>query len=272
MKAQNIKLFKRFLSFRGLDKMFLGMYREYRFHDNPEDFEEYLKQVDSYFVVQSAFDFNRLSASSEFNGHFWATLAQKWMKYMRAQAEHGFYDGEIRVPRNPVKNPDGTIHNVPVNEIPAPEHMPEPERGVFVGHDWSGLDLVPLAPARKKMPQPQPLEIRVSTSSGNTVVLSTHVTKYLEQFGLLSMDMQVDRTTNRLVFVFGKGLNYNVNKYSTDIYAITHKNVITYLQKYLNIEFDKSKTYYVKINEKVWNKDHSRCAVVVTNTYTERDK
>lgn len=86
------------------------------------------------------------------------------------------------------------------------------------------------------------------------------------------MDMQVDRNTNRLVFVFGKGLTYNLNSYSSDIYAITHKNVIAYLQKYLAIEFDKSKVYYIKINEKIWNHDHSRCAVIVTTTYTEKDK
>lgn len=274
MKKVNIKLFKRFLSYRGLDKMFLGMYRDYRFPNNPEDIEKYFEQVDSYFVIQSAFDFNKLSETSAFNGHFWAELTQKWMKYMKAQAEHGFYQGEIKIPRIPVKNPDGSIHQSPaVNEQPAPEHMPEPERADFVGHDWSGLNLVPLTPARKKtMPQPQPLEIRVCTASGNTVVLSTHITKYLEQFGLLTMDMQVDRNTNRLVFVFGKGLTYNLNSYSSDIYAITNKNVIAYLQKYLAIEFDKSKVYYIKINEKIWNHDHSRCAVIVTTTYTEKDK
>lgn len=270
MKKENIKLFKRFLEYRGLDKMFIGMYRDYRFEDNPEDIEEYYSKVDSFFVIQSAFDFNRLSSTSKFDGHFWADLAQKWLKYMRRQAESGYYSGDIVIPRVPYKDANGKIHQVPVESSEKKE--PEPEKPVFVGHDWSGLDLVPLAPGRKKMPQPQPLEIRVSTASGNVVVMSTHITKALEQFGLLTMDMQADRTTNRLVFVFGKGLTYNLNPYSSDIYAITHKNVIECLQKYLAIEFDKSKVYYIKVNEKIWNNDHSRCAVIVTNTYTERDK
>ena len=275
MKERNVKLFKQFLKFRGLDVLFPALYKAHRFSDSPENFEDFLIGVDAYHVIMLAFNVNEMKATNTpYEPSFWIDLNTKWLKYMKSQSDHGYYQDEIIVPRRPVKNPDGTIH-VPVNEQPAPPIMPEPEKEEvqIVSHDWSGLDLVPLTPARKKtMPQPQPLEIRVCTASGNIVVLSTHISKYLEQYGLLTMDMQVDRTTNRLVFVFGKGLTYNVNPYSSDIYAITHKNVIIYLQKYLAIEFDKSKVYYVKINEKIWNKDHSRCAVVVTTTYTEKDK
>ena len=276
MKPKNVKLFKQFLKFRGLDVMFMGLYKSYRFKDNPESLDDYLENVDSMFVIQEAFDFNRIKAESSFNAKFWSDLSKRWVKYMREQTENGYYWGEgKKKEKNPVAEKSG--HKVPVNLQPAPSVMPEPKReeesAPIVKHDWSGLDLVPLAPARRKtMPQPQPLEIRVCTASGNTVVLSTHISMALVQFRLMSMDMQVDIATNRLVFVFGDSLTYNVNPYSSDIYAITHKTVITYLQKYLNIEFDKGKVYYIKIQEKVWNKDHSRCAVVVTTTYTEQDK
>lgn len=272
MKPKNIKLFKQFLKFRGLDVMFMGLYKSYRFEDNPESLDDYLENVDSMFVIQEAFDFNRIKASASFNSRFWSDLSKKWVKYMKEQTEEGFYWGEGKK-----KKKAKSGNEVPVNLQPAPPIMPEPRReeesAPIVKHDWSGLDLVSLVPARRKqMPQPQPLEIRVCTSSGNTVVLSNHITMALVQFGLMSMDMQVDRTTNRLVFVFGTNLPYNVNPYSSDIYAITHKTVITYLQKYLNIEFDKGKVYYIKIQEKVWNKDHTRCAVIVTTSYTEMDK
>lgn len=280
MKPKNIKLFQQFLKFRGLEVMFKGLYSSYRFPDNPEDFDQYLADVDSFMVIQEAFDFNRIKKESSYNGKFWADLNKKWLKYMKSQAEHGYYRDEILVPRRPVKNPDGTIHETNANNQPAPPIMPEPENPnekkedeLAVKHDWSGLNLVPLASSgRKVMPQPQPLEIRVSTKSGNTVVLSNHISAPLLQFGLNTMDMQADRNTNRLVFVFGKGLLYNVNKYSTDIYAISHKNVIEYLQKYLDIEFDKDKVYYIKVNEKIWNYDHSRCAVVVNTEYTEKER
>lgn len=276
MKERNVKLFKQFLKFRGLDTMFVGMYRSYRFPTNPESFDEFLAKVDSFLVIQEAFDFNRIKGESSFNAKFWANLNSKWVTYMRQQTEGGFYWGEKKSKKAkaaPAPAP------VPVNLQPAPSIMPEPEfeqeetSPLIVTHEWSGLNLVPLAPSKKKtIPQPQPLELRVCTASGNTVVLSTHITIALVQFGLLTMEMQADRATNRLVLVFGKNLTYNVNHYSSDIYAITHKALIAYLQKYLDIEFDKGKVYYVKIQEKVWNKDHSRCAVVVTNEYREIDR
>ena len=273
MKDRNIKLFKTFLKFRGLDTMFLGLYKSYRFEDNPESLDDYLKNVDSAFVIQEAFDFNKIKATASFNSRFWSDLSKKWSKYMKEQTEKGYYWGEGKAKKK-------TEGSAPLNLMetpPAPPLMPEPkteeEPVEVVKHDWSGLNLIPLKPSRRKtMPQPQPLEIRVCTASGNTVVLSTHISSALVRFGLLTMDMQVDRTTNRLVFVFGKDMTYNVNPYSNDIYAITHKTVVTYLQKYLDIEFDKGKVYYINIQEKIWNKDHSRCAVIVTTNYTEKDR
>lgn len=277
MNKHNVKEFKRFLANKGIESMFKGFYREYRFDTNPTDYEEYLLKVDSYFVVQEAFDFNKIKSTSQFDGHYWAKIAQQWVRSLarvkgvepedikvpaRNNRPHTEIEEvqEVVLPRIPVKNPDGTIHVSPTCED-------------IVPYDWSGLNLVPLDDTTKKnMPQPQPLEIRVTTFSGNTVVFNPHITKPLKQFGLLTMDMQVDRITNRLVFVFGTGLRYNLRDYSTGIMAVQNKNVVEYLQKYLATEFDKKKAYYIKIQEKMWSKDHSRCAIIVTTSFTTKDR
>lgn len=261
MKKQNRKLFMRFLENRGIDKMFKGLYRQYRFPNNPEDFEQFLNAVDSYYVIQEAFDFNRIKASSEFDGHYWSKLQKQWNILLTHNGMAPKEEPEeIVLPRIPVKNPDGSIHHSPTAED-------------IVPYDWSGLDLVPLTDKKRKVvPQPQPLEIRVTTSSGNIVVFNPHITDALNRFGLLTMDMQVDKRTNRLVFVFGTGLTYPLRHYSTGIMSVAHKSIVETLQKYLDIKFDKEKAYYIKINEKMWSKDHTRCAIIVTTSFTEKER
>lgn len=54
--------------------------------------------------------------------------------------------------------------------------------------------------------------------------------------------------------------------------SITNKQVVKTLQKYLDIAFDKEKAYYIKINEKMWSKDHTRCAIVVTTSFIEKER
>ena len=270
MKEANIRLFKQFLKFRGLEIMFPSMYKSYRFEDNPEDFDCFLKEVDSHHVIPLAFNVNEMKSNNNaFDSAFWTDLHKRWLKYMKQQSNHGYYQDEIKIPRTPVKNPDGSIHVTQEQE--EPEHDPEQ---AIVGYDWSGLDLVPLkSEGRRQMDPPSPLEIRVCTKSGNTVVLSSHISDALVKYDLMTMEMQVDRRTNRLVFLFGADFeNYTVRKYSTDLYSISHKNIIEMLQKYLNIAFDDKKAYYIKVMEKIWNKEHTRCAVIVTNNYIERSR
>ena len=250
MKEHNINVFKRFLKNRGVDTMFRAMYRDYRFPDNPENYDDYLAKVDAYFVVLNAFDFNRIKAASDFDGHYWANLSQKWLRYLKS------YNEEF----------------VARNENPKPAPVSKDDSDI-VNYDWSGLNLVPLADkAKRVMPQPQPLEIRVTTNSGNIVVFNPHITDALKQRSLLTMDMQVDTRSNRLVFVFGIGLTYPLRNYSAGIMSIAHKTVVETLQNYLATEFDKNKAYYIKIHEKMWSKDHDRCAIIVSNQFTEKDR
>lgn len=255
MKDRNITLFKQFLSFRGMDKMFYGLYKQYRFEENPEDVEEYLKKVDSFYVIHEAFDFNKLKSTSQFDGKFWSTLSKKWIDFMKKSNTSPFSE----------KNSNA----LGISD----EKQTYIKNNTFVERDWSGLNLIPLKSSSKRiMEPPSPLEVRVCTYSGNVVLLSNHISGPLEKFGLMSMEMQVDKNTNQLVFLFGNGLQFKVRKYSSELYAVQHKDVIGYLQKYLDIEFDPKKVYYIKIKEKIWNAEHSKCAVIVTPEYREVDK
>lgn len=271
MKKENVKLFKQFLVHRGLDTLFRGLYRQYRFDKNPEDFDQYLEQVDSYFVIEEAFDFNKIKASSSFDGGYWAQLSKRWRKYMKKQAEHGYYRDEVIIPRRPVMNADGSVH---VSPTAPPPHMPEPERPEpEIEHDWSGMNLIPLkATGKRQMDPPSAHQIRVCTTSGNTVVLSTYLSSPLVENGLLTMEMQVDRDTNRMVFVFGTSSQYAVHQYSSNLYSVAHKSIIEYLQKYLKTKFDPKKVYYISTGDTIWNKDKTKCAVVITNKVIEKER
>lgn len=275
MKEKNIKLFKQFLQFRGLEKIFAGLYRTHRFQANPEDLEQYLTECDAFFVISEAFDFEHIKVTGPYDSQFWKDLNKMWIKYMRKQAGLGYYRDEIVIPRIPVKDANGNVIK-PKEEADVDEEIINEEAEApkdFVSHDWSGLNLVPINPTGKRMMEaPKPLEIRVCTHSGNVVLLSNHIAYQIVRDGLMMMNMQVDKNTNNMVFVFSKKGDFNVRKYSSELYSIQHKNVITYLSRYLNIQFDPQKVYYIKIKEKIWNKDHTMCAVVVTTEYTEKDR
>lgn len=104
MKEKNIKLFKQFLSFRGLEKIFAGLYRTHRFQANPEDLQQYLVECDAFFVISEAFDFEHIKVTGPYDSNFWKDLNKMWIKYMRKQAGLGYYRDEVVVPRIPYKD------------------------------------------------------------------------------------------------------------------------------------------------------------------------
>ena len=264
MKKENVKLFKQFLSFRGLEKMFYGLYRTHKFESNPESIDKYLEEVDAHFVIMDAFDFNRIKATGPFDSRFWSNLTKAWIKYMKKQSANGYYRNEIVIPRVPVKDADGNVK---------PTEEAQNEKPDVVDYNWSGLDLVPLNQVgRRMMPAPLPLEIRVATYSGNVMVLSEHLSYQIIRDGLDTVSIQVDRRTNSMVLLFSKNGDFKVRQYSTSLYSVQHKVVIETLQKYLRIKFDAKKVYYIKVKEKMWNPDHTKCAVIVTTDYTEKDR
>ena len=81
MNENDIKTFKHFLKNHGVNTMFVGMYNEYRYEDNQENIEEYLKSVPRNCVIAYAFDLTMLT-NSKFGAKFWDELSQKWVKFI----------------------------------------------------------------------------------------------------------------------------------------------------------------------------------------------
>lgn len=161
MKEKNVKLFKQFLQYRGLEKIFAGLYRTHRFQANPEDLEQYLTECDAFFVISEAFDFEHIKVTGPYDSQFWKDLNKMWIKYMRKQAGLGYYRDEIVIPRIPVKDANGNAIK-PKEEADVEEEIINEEAEApkdFVSHDWSGLNLVPINPTGKRtMEAPKPLE------------------------------------------------------------------------------------------------------------------
>lgn len=76
MKEANIALFKQFLTEHGANKLFCGLYKQYRFPENPQSVEVYLTQVDSNDAITSAFQFP--DNITTFGPDYWLDLAVKW--------------------------------------------------------------------------------------------------------------------------------------------------------------------------------------------------
>jgi len=87
MKTANIALFKEFLVGEGLDKMFVGMYKQCPFPENPANIEEYFKNVDVSEVVMNAFRFPE--GLEKFGLDFWFDVAIKWEKKLREATADG---------------------------------------------------------------------------------------------------------------------------------------------------------------------------------------
>lgn len=78
MKKETIQRFRQFMHTRALYRLFEGMYKQYRFADNPARVEEYLGTVNPFFVIVLAFDFNKIK-NSQFDERFWQNMHTQWL-------------------------------------------------------------------------------------------------------------------------------------------------------------------------------------------------
>ena len=81
MKKANIVLFKRFCRFNGINQLFAGLYKQFRFPESPEDIEEYLRKVDAYDVIVNAFKFPQNLTT--FGPEYWLDVAVKWEQTLK---------------------------------------------------------------------------------------------------------------------------------------------------------------------------------------------
>ena len=252
MNTKDIAAFKRFLKSHGVNTMFVGLYRQNRYEDNPQNVDEYLASVPRNLVIAYAFDLSKLTTSS-FGAKYWNELDQKWRNYINATED-----------RKEFELPD-------YKEKEAMKEQEKEEDPVVVNNDWSGLDLLNInTTASKKLPMPDENEIRISTKKKNVLVLNSVLVNILANANFDTMDIRVDRNTNRMVLVFGNGGKFNVCKYSTDVKCVQHKVIIEYLSKYLGVKFDPEKHYYIKIAQRMWSKSHTEYAVVLSQKHTTK--
>lgn len=91
MKVANIALFKRFLTENGVNTMFKGLYSQYRFEENPENVEDYLKKVDSSDVILLAFKFPKTMKNYKYGEDFWTEMAVKWESLVAKMTTENYY-------------------------------------------------------------------------------------------------------------------------------------------------------------------------------------
>lgn len=253
METKDINNFKRFLKSNGMNTMFVGLYRQYRYEDNPIDIQEYLQNVPRNCVIQYAFDTSKIVNSSTFGAKYWDEMHEKWLKFIHTKEErHSF---ELSPLEEKAKR--------------AKEKKDETSASQIVKNDWSGLDLLDVnVKSSRKIQMPDQDEVRIDRKKKNVVVLNNELSNILSEAGLDSMDMRVDRKTNRMVFVFGNGLKFYVGKYSNETRCLQSKDVVLYLSKYLEVEFEQDQHYYVKIAQRMWSKTHQQYAIVLSQKYT----
>lgn len=274
MDKKSINLFKRLLRDHGVNVMFVGFYNDYRYPDNPKDVQEFLETVPRNLAIAYAFDATKISINNKFGAKFWDSLNNKWQSVCetideRKKMEPVFIDDEEREIIKEEKRSAAKMANQ--DKIKTFDY----DGGMSVKHDLAGLlDLadVKMRKSSRQMDMPDSNEIRVSTRSKFVVVLNAELVQNIDSCGADSMAIQVDRKTNRMVMVFGKGLEYSVTNYSNDVKSVQFKAVVEILQKYVGEKFDKNKVYYIKIAERMWNHDHSQYAIILSTKMNVKDR
>jgi len=249
MNAKDITAFKRFLKNHGVNTMFVGLYKQHRYTDNPESVEQYLVSVPRNLAIAYAFDLSSLQ-KSEFGMAYWNDLDNKWRGFINNNDERKGFE-------------------MPIQEEYAAQEKKQEEEVQIVSNDWSGLNLIDIGPwSSNKQPMPDENEIRINTFKKNCVVLNNILVHILDNASFDTMGISVDANTNRMVLVFGKGLQYNVSKYSTNIKCINSKKFVEHLAKYLQVAFDPQKHYYVRIAQRMWNNSHTAYGIVLSQKIT----
>ena len=143
-----------------------------------------------------------------------------------------------------------------------------------VDGDWFGMDLQTLSiRTRKKVMDEAPhgKKIRISLRRGsNIIALSKEISDELRKYHCEeSMEICVDRLTNRMVFVFGRNKSNSVTQLFADgTLKIQSKVLIGLVSKYLKVGFIEEKYYYVDCGKLQYNEKSGDCAMVITNTYS----
>lgn len=272
MDKKTTTKFKSFLNSRGAGTMFFGFYKEYRHDDNAEDVEEFLASVPAKFAISWSMDFEKIH-NDRFGAKYWNDLDQRWRTLLEDKRKEFTVPGIDKAMREIKKEEKAAA--AAQNQSHATTTT-SPTSKVLVENDWSGMmDLVEVKThitRKTNWQKPDENEIRLTTKkNSNIIVFNSEISKICDDNGFNSMAIHVDRNTNRMVLVFGTGFDFNVREYSADTKVIQHKSLGEYVKKYLDIEINPEKAYFIKVAERMWNKTHTRYAIILSQKYTTKD-
>lgn len=214
MKQANIALFKQFLNEEGANKIFCGLYRQFRFPEAPEDVEEYLKRVDSKDVILNAFKFPQ--GITTFGPEYWLSLAMKWEKRMIAATEKGSqysHESSVRIAKESTKPLDVWEGAARKKVGPAPQPKAEepvaPESRMVVSEEEMALSGFRFFNINRN-PQQRLLDgfISVNIRSGSArVSFNSTVSEEIIKSGLKRFRIGQYGTEKALFFVFDNDVN-----------------------------------------------------------------
>ena len=234
-----IKQFKNFLQQQGANTPFMGFYRDYHYEENPENFEEYLKQIEAPFVIVNAFDFNRILLNKTFNKKYWYRLHAMWNRILVLTSKN----------RERIANEAG-ISKEDVKEC----------------KNTSWFDgLLSISQPTTPSTYLKTDEIRFIAYNSN-LIFNNEISTLAEKINA-RMSVKADSDTSELVLVFSPNEDMNVRKYTIDKRCVTKKHIKTYLECYFGIKIDENSDLLLYITPPRWNADNTAFAVIVKKDY-----
>lgn len=89
MTPLQVALFKQFTTTKGMESMFISMYRKWHLRTNPLSLEEYLRKADHLNVYMAAFYFQ---INQKFGFDFWQRMQNHFLKFIKSEEKN--HDGE----------------------------------------------------------------------------------------------------------------------------------------------------------------------------------
>lgn len=178
-----------------------------------------------------------------------------------AQSKMRLFESEFREPE-PEPEPE-------VKEEAEPEQEVKPE----VDYDWANLTGIGVDRRangnRGGYPDGLMFRVKRGIKKGYTVLFSKYISDFLRERGCdMSMSMRRDKATNQLVFVFGRGLDYNLSQYLTDgSMKVQNVAIVNTVESYVSAKFEDGVNYYIPVQKMVHSQEMKQVAMVVTNRY-----
>ena len=243
MKVANIYLFKQFLTEKGAEKMFSGMYRQYAFPDNPTSVEDYLKEVDSDNVISNAFKFPENLI--QYGPDYWFGLEKAWEKRLKDATEnsnvYGAYAANkvAKMASKPLEMWNGPSFER--KKKPAPEEATTtPRNGVTEEQQvLSGFKFFDIKKSTNRRLKDNLISINTRTS--NSVTFNKTISDEIYKSKLKFMQVGQLGEENALFFVFSNDENGIPHRYNESNINICNKTLVNRINEF----FEQSGDYNI---------------------------